>query len=227
MALLAAGELSQTIRGQLRARDWQPRAEVRGPAHLLLPGGSLPGSDPGTLARRGAVRRFTGDPVPLADLTGIIERARHAERVLWPADVHGAIRYTILFAANRIAGLVPGLYLADEQDDDGSGPRLVSDNELMSVLRAAYGDAPCLVFVCANFAAARHPGGPGYGPLLIRAGTLGHAVWLSAIDAGLGGCVYGAPHHRVTDIARWADDDWSRHVFTAALGVPAQEGPGQ
>lgn len=226
MALLAAGELSQAILRQLRARGGQPRDGVRGPEHQPVTAQAWPpGSDPGSLARRRSDRRFTGDPVPLADLALIIGRAREAERVLWPTDAHGAIRYTILFAAYRIAGLAPGLYLANEREDDGFCLLLTADDWL-GVLRAAYSDAACLVFVCADFTAACCPGSPGYGPLLIRAGTLGHAVWLSAIDVGLAGCVYGAPHHHVTDVLR-RTDDWSRHVFTTALGVPAQEDPGQ
>jgi nitroreductase len=217
MPLIPAGELHRTVLAGLRVREVRPdQAWHRRPATTW----PLASADD-ALARRRAVREFSDDAVASQDVATIVERAREAERVVWPADAHGMIRYTILVAAYRITGLAPGLYLTSGDSTTGAFSKLAADPWPDS-LRLAYNNAAFLVLICADISAASQPGAPGYGPLLIRAGTLGYAAWLSAISLGLAGCVYAGPHHRVTEAVRRLDGR-SNHVFTASLGRRAAQ----
>jgi nitroreductase len=206
MPLMTAGELPRHIEALLGTRE--ASASRRGTQVTSWP----LGSPEEVLRRRRATRAFSTDPVPRHDLALIVDRARQAEQALWPAGGHGAIDYTILAAAFRITGLPPGLYRTGR---DGDLAPLAAP--WLNTLRLAYADAACLLLICADVTAACRAGGPGYGPLLVRAGTLGHGVWLAAIDLGLAGCVYAGPHHQVTGAARLAGSG-CRHLFTASVG---------
>jgi hypothetical protein len=172
----------------------------------------------GVLARRRAVRRFSGDEVDPRDVATIAGRAREAERALWPAEAHGTIGFTLLVAAFRVTGLVPGLYLAGDEASEPSAALAAAG--WLDELRGAYADAAFLLLICADIAAACRAGEPGYGPLLIRAGTVGYGAWLAGVSMGLAGCLYAAPHYLVTQAIREADGR-SNHVFTASLGWAA------
>lgn len=211
MPMMPAGQVSLGVAALLRAREGGADAAARS-AVAPWPLESVDG----VLARRRAVRQFAGDPADLRDVTTIAARARAAERALWPAGAHGTISYTLLVAAFRVTGLVPGLYLA--QDDATAEPfTKLADIAWLDELRDAYADAAFLLLICADIPAACRIGGPGYGPLLIRAGTIGHGAWLTGVSLGLTGCLYAAPHHRVTQAIRQVDGR-SNHVFTASLG---------
>jgi nitroreductase len=212
MPLISTGELPRSVLALLEARGSQPEQTCPPFAATAWP---LEAPE-NVLARRRAVRQFTDDAVAPQDVETIVEHARQAERSVWPAEAHGVIGYTLVVAAFRITGLVPGLYLVSADPAAGSFSMLASGPWLDS-LRAAYADAACLLLICADIAAACRPGAPGYGPLLIRAGTLGHGAWLSAISLGLAGCVYAGPHHRVTEAVRLVDAR-SNHIFTTSLG---------
>lgn len=210
MPVIPAGELALIVHALLGDRQGPAGQSAPGqdrhclPAHWPLPGAW------DVLAQRRAVRQFTSESVALRDVLTIAEQARDAEHAIWPAAVHGDIDYTILIAAFRVAGLEPGLYLA------GREPASVPFPEL-DELRTAYADAACLLLICADISAAGPPDGPEYGPLLIRAGTIGYGAWLTAIRLGLAGCVYAAAHHQVTAAARLVDARLN-HVFTASAG---------
>jgi hypothetical protein len=219
MPLTPAGQLSHSVLDLLKLRDGRPD-ETQQPL-MTVPWPSGAAND--ALARRRAVRHFTDEPISLPALATVIEHARAAGQTVWPAEVHGLVEYTILIAAFRVTGLDPGLYLAggDTKTDPFSRP---TDAPWLDSLRAAYADAACLLLICANITAACRTGGPGYGPLLIRAGTIGYAAWLSAISLGLAGCVYARPHYRVTEVARLVDGR-SNHVFTISLGTAPTHEP--
>jgi hypothetical protein len=172
------------------------------------------------LARRRATRDYTGDALSQRDLATVIERAFAAELALWPGERHGEIGFTIVVAAFRVEGLVSGLYIADPDKGINVNPAQ-SEPLILEQLRSAYTNAACLVGVCADFAAAG-AGKPGYGPLLIRAGTVGYGAWLAAVDIGFAGCAFGAPHHAITEVAQLFDS-CSRHVFTVAVGTAAPQ----
>ncbi|MBV9451290.1 MAG: hypothetical protein JO345_35930 [Streptosporangiaceae bacterium] len=212
MPLIPAGELSLDVRALLGTREGHPDG---GP--YSRPATAWPiGSADAVLARRRAVRQFTDGAVAPQGVQTIIERAREAERAVWPAEAHGAIEYTVLVAALRMTGFAPGLYLS--VDDSAAGPfSELAAAPWLDSLRAAYADAACLLLICADISAAGRSGSTQYGPLLIRAGTLGYGAWLSAISLGLAGCVYAGPHHRITEAVRLVDGR-SNHIFTVSLG---------
>ncbi|MEU8813737.1 hypothetical protein [Actinoplanes sp. NPDC048796] len=74
--------------------------------------------------------------------------------------------------------------------------------------------APVILAVRGDLVRACSPAGPGYGGLLVAAGALGYAAWLSALSVGLSASVYGA----TTEAAGRAG---LRHLFTVAIGRAA------
>jgi hypothetical protein len=213
MPLTPADELSHSVLDLLKLRDGRP---VETQQRLMTVPWPL-GAANDVLACRRAVRHFTDEPISLADVATIIEHARTADQTVWPAEVHGSMKYTILIAAFRVNGLDPGLYLAGGDTNTDPFSRL-TDTPWLDSLRVAYADAACLLLICGDISAACRTDGSGYGPLLIRAGTIGYAAWLSAISLGLAGCVYARPHYRVTEAVRPVDGG-SNHVFTTSLGT--------
>jgi hypothetical protein len=85
------------------------------------------------------------------------------------------------------------------------------------LLRERYAPAPVLFAVCGDLTWACSPDGPGYGGLLVSAGALGHAIWLSALSIGLAASVFGGPCDDITEAPRPVDPDM-RHLFTVAVG---------
>ena len=217
--LIPAGQLSQTVSDLLAVRR-PPLAAAQTAAHRAA---AWPLGEPDeVLARRWATRRFTAEPVSPRDLGVMTARALRADEALWPSSRHRELRFTILLAALRVSGLAPGLYRW-APGETGAWAELDEDPWL-SDLPGRYADAPCLVFVCAAIGPACAPDGPGYGPLLVRAGTIGHALWLSALSGGLAGCLFAAPHYRVTAAVR-ALDGQTNHILTVALGHAAGSAP--
>jgi hypothetical protein len=239
MPLIPSGEVPQRIAQALAVRGGLSHAG-RGPstatatntAPETIPNGNMRGGDPAchhppwlpgsiesVMVGRRAVHQFADDELSRQQLTAIADSAYKAEQTVWPAETHGTIRFTILAAAYRVSTLRPGLYLVDPAAADDAFQPLTAGPWLES-LREVYADAACLMLVCADFSGACRTDGPGYGPLVIRAGTLGYGAWLSAVGLGLAGCVYGATHYRVTETVRQLHAQ-SRHMFTVAVGRPA------
>jgi hypothetical protein len=180
----------------------------------------LPGSIDATLARRRSVRKFRRDPVPESMVEAAVTAARDAEAATWPASSHGAFRFEILVAACAVEGVARGLHATSS----GAGLRpLGTYDACLRSLPALYADVPVLLLICGDLnGVCRAGGASGYASMLTRAGTIGYAAWLWAVSAGLAGSVYAAASHEVTGAARELDPNL-RHLFTLALGAPAEQ----
>lgn len=191
----------------------------RRPAHMHDGLGWLPGSLDETLIGRRSVREFSTDPLPRSHLSAVIAAALDADAATWPAHPHGAVTFEILVAVFRVDGLAAGVYACR----GGHHAMLAGPGSAwFDALRGQYADAPVLLLICGDLnQACRAADSAGYPSMLVRSGTIGYAAWLWAISAGLAGSVYGGASHRVTDVARKLDPNL-RHLFTVALGTPAQ-----
>jgi hypothetical protein len=157
------------------------------------------------------VRHFSRHPVSLAQVRTIVTSAYATERRDWPLTVHGDPKL--------VTRLRQGMHLVKPP---GRG-RLsaLPDAAWLPELRREYADAPVLLHICGDLeAAGQIGGGSGYGALLVRAGALGHAAWLSAVSAGLAGATFGYASHRVTETARLAGRGL-HHLMTVAIGMPS------
>jgi hypothetical protein len=193
-------------------RDRRQANTPRGP-------GWLPGSLDETLRHRRSVREFSADPLPKSQLDAVVAAALDADAAMWPAPSHGAVTWEILTAAFHVGGLDPGVYARrGGRDAVLAGPGCAS----FGALRRQYADAPVLLLICADLNQACRAAGPaGYPAALVRSGTIGYAAWLRTISVGLACSVYGGASHWVTGVARQLDPNL-RHLFTVALGTPAQ-----
>jgi hypothetical protein len=207
--LIPRHEPADAVADMVRRRVPLPAAATgpEAPRPTLPPGRPLEE----VLAGRTSVRDFTDEPVERAELAAVLARARAAQRDQWPAAVHGDPGLHLAVAARRVPGLAPGLY---DWPADGTPRPFNPVPAPRDTLADTYTPAPVLVLVCGS---VTRVGGAAAGGLLVRAGALGHAVWLAARTHGLECSVFGAA---------WAPArrafPGSRHLFTVALGHPAR-----
>ncbi|ETK37760.1 hypothetical protein [Microbispora sp. ATCC PTA-5024] len=206
MPLIPIDEPARAVAGLLGGRQ-----DIR-PARPAAHAGPSAEQVARVLRCRRAVRSF-GEEAISADL--LLQVIDDAPRLWTPYNEHELV---LLVGASHVRGMAEGLYRVGQ----GACALLASDCGLGAV-REFYGDGAASVFVCGDVGAACAPRGVGYGGLLVRAGALGHACWLSAISSGLVGCAYGGTCGEITKAAdRWRPG--LRHLFTVTLGfAPAPE----
>lgn len=177
------------------------------------------------LAGRSAVRTF-GARRPTARLVAaVVALALEHVACHWPVDVHGPPP-GLLLAAFDVAGLEPGIHRW-KGSDSADGFRVLAQPSWFGDLQGRYCAAPAMFLLHGSPLRA---GAGGYGDLLVRVGSLGHALWLAARTYGLDACAFGGPSPEVTALLRTsadaADADVStdvaeRHLFTLAAGYAA------
>lgn len=164
------------------------------------------------LGGRRSVRAFEERPLERQRLLSVLERANATQRRQWPHACHSEAGLRLLIAARRINGLPEGLYDAPPDRIPTTPPLAV----LPDGLAQDYVDAPALVLVCGDSTANAHVAA---GDLLVRAGSLGYAVWLAARTHGLECSVFGAANAAVR-VAAARFRPGIRHLFTVAVGYP-------
>jgi hypothetical protein len=212
MALIPAAETHSAVADLLRGRDTSSGPRPAGsPERQTQDDGrrryefSRPLDE--ILSERRSVREFADAQVTQAELRWIAESALACERRVWHPGQHGSTPLFLLATVFRVTGLAPGLY-----DCPGFEARAASGAELEG-LRERYADAAALLHVCGRITTE-------YPQCVTRAGSLGYAAWLAAIDGGLAGSVYGGGCALVTAAARRSVPG-SRHLFTVAVGFGA------
>lgn len=203
-------------------REWpKPTARPRSPRS-----GSPPVACPAAdtiLADRRSVRQFASRPIPAALLADACQNATRVERAYWPAEVHGDAGLRLAVATARADGLATGVHtlsIATAEFNYLTGAALVGE------LQQEYANAPALVLVCAEYVRDREVlPRSSYQSTVMRAGMLGYAVLLNAMAAGLCGCPFGRAMSQVpiTLSARYARP--VHHLFTIAIGWPAEAEP--
>jgi len=214
MPLVAAGSQVTRIAALLNEARTGQEAAARTPRavaerqHALTAG-------PGHQDQNEPAAFLPADAIWLAQLETIIARALTVYDRSWPSAGSGPASLTVLVAVSRVIGLVPGVYVVGHTDGIGL-TRLADCGD--DIDPAKYGNAAAALHICGDLADACRGGVPGYGTLLVRAGMLGHAAWLSAQSAGLAGATYAMASRHVTGIARDADPAL-RHLMSVALGA--------
>ncbi len=226
MPLVSEADLQREIGRSLGNR--RAAAGAYGPG--ILParprrGILLPLAD--ALAARRSVREFAAGPFPRADLDFLLAHPAAEMKRVWPAAPAGtttsaarpAFGLVTLVIAARVTGLDAGVYTAG----GAAGMARLAGIPESRALYGLYASAPVLFAICGDVGWATGADGPGYGGLLVAAGALGHATWLSALSAGYGASVYGGAAEELTYVARRAGPGL-RHLFTVAAGYPAAAG---
>lgn len=214
----------------LRALADAPAATARpasdaaaGAAALPLPRVTPAAADPlATIARRRSVRRFAAAPLPLRDLSAVLQ----ALRLDRPALLSPAVRADVVVHA--VDGLAPGAYRYRPRDHALLPRRRGID--LRSAARAAaldqdvIGDAAAVLVLCidrAMLAADASGAARGYRHAFLEAGLVGERVYLEAGARGLGACAVGAFYddEAAALVALDPSREWVVHF--AALGLPS------
>lgn len=192
-----------------------PRTPVTAPAVTPVPLEEV-------LLTRRSVREFTDRPVASAVLGAVLDTAEAAQRTQWPAGEHGDAELEPLLLVRRVEGLAPGVFGRQRGEfvaRPGAGAHSAE-------LAREYADAAVLVLVLGPVARAEDT---AYGGLLVRAGALGHAIWLASRTHGLDCSVYGRAYHGAGGLLSGSDTGRGsgprqRHLFTVALGHAAGSG---
>ncbi|WP_405614234.1 nitroreductase family protein [Streptomyces sp. NBC_01508] len=167
------------------------------------------------LRGRRSVREFAPRAVAARTLSDVLARAHLAQDRQWPRPRHGAAGLRTVVAAGRVAELSRGPHLWNP--DSGFTPLTTSDPRsalLIEELADAYTPAPAHVMICGS---PRDVDPAAYAGLLVRAGALGHAIWLAARTHGLDCSLWGGASNPVTRALRdTAPAD--RHLFMVAMG---------
>jgi nitroreductase len=207
------------------SRRESPKPAARhGPAESQSPpvAGSAPDK---VLASRRSARQFAGRPVPAALLADACQTAMRVEQAYWPPEVHGEAGLRLAVATARVDGLAEGLHTFSGATAEFG---YLASAAPVGELQQEYANAPALVFVCAERAGDREVlPRSSYQSMVVRAGTLGYAVLLNAMSAGLCGCPFGRAMSRVPSALSAAYTGPVRHLFTIAIGWPAEAEPWQ
>jgi hypothetical protein len=207
-------------------REWPKPTSRPGPPKSESPPVACSAPDK-ILADRRSVRQFGCRPVPAALLADACQNAMRLERAYWPTEVHGDSGLRLAVATARVDGLAAGLHTLSVATAEF---RYLADTgaPLAGELQQEYANAPALVLVCAENVRNRDVlPRSSYQSTVMRAGALGYAVLLNAMAAGLCGCPFGRAMSQVPTTlgARYARP--VHHLFTIAIGWPAEAEPSQ
>lgn len=144
------------------------------------------------LQQRVSVRHFAPERVELDRVAAVLRAAALGDLREWPQESARPLRLRLL--AWRVTGLSPGIYSYVVERHalrfDGPAPDPVADGPDLT-LQPEFADAPFLLFITGDLAAALHThGSAGYPQLLLRGGAAGQRAWLAAIGAGLCGVTF-------------------------------------
>jgi hypothetical protein len=158
-------------------------------------------------------------------LADACHNAMRVDQAFWPPEAHGDAGLRIAVAAAHVDGLAKGAHafsMATAEFDYLAGPALADE------LQVEYANAPAFVLVCADRVRGRDaPPQSTYQSTLIRAGSLGYAALLNAMTGGLCGCPFGRAISQVPITLSASYGRPVHHLFTIALGWPAEAEPPQ
>ncbi|MGE3508718.1 MAG: nitroreductase family protein [Vicinamibacterales bacterium] len=159
---------------------------------ILLPQPRTAGSIADVMQQRVSVRHFAREPVALDQIAAVLKAAAAGDAREWPLESARPLQLRLL--AWRVSGLPAGVYSYGGERHvlrfDGPAPDPVVDGPDLT-LQPEFAEAPFILFITGNLAAAlRAHGSAGYPQLLLRGGSAGQRAWLAAIGAALCGVTF-------------------------------------
>ncbi len=160
------------------------------------------------MAERTSLRFYSEEFVDLAQIATILSVASAGDEQDWSQEIAAGVTLNLLVVAWRVHDLAPAIYRYVAVDHTleyvGTAPNQQTEGKEL-VLQTEFADAPVIVLITGNLAAActRH-GSWGHRQLLLRAGAAGHRLWLSSLGVGLVGTVFAGflprAAHRVVGV---------------------------
>ncbi|WP_326613886.1 hypothetical protein OG949_37135 [Streptomyces scopuliridis] len=177
---------------------------------------SVPGqwADPrqGLPAQRAPAHAFAPTQVDDGQVLALLDGAWSIHRAALPRGGTGPDVFAVVGHRPSSAGRGGDLYSA------GTAGTPVIEMPRLPLLSGLYMDAPLLLLVCGDLrGVGDSPTASGYPALLSGAGALGHALWLTALSAGLGGRIFTSGCRSATTAVR-RHRPGMRHLLTVAVG---------
>ena len=160
------------------------------------------------MVERTSLRFYSEQDVELAQVGTILQVANAGDEQDWSQEIAAGVTLHLLVVAWRVQGLTPAVYryAAASHALEYVGPAPNQQTEGIDlVLQTEFADAPVIVLITGNLAAAceRH-GAWGHRQMLLRAGAAGHRLWLASLGVGLVGTVFAGflprAAHRVAGV---------------------------
>ncbi len=174
------------------------------------------------MMERTSLRFYAEKPVELEQIATILNVASAGDEQDWSQEIAAGVTLHLLLVAWCVKDLAPAIYRyvpgahqlayvasAPDQRTEGTG----------LVLQTEFADAPAIVLITGNLAAAsaRH-GAWGHRQLLLRAGSAGQRLWLSSLGIGLVGTVFAGFLPRAAHRAVGVDGYRNAGLFAYATG---------
>ncbi|HEX3683714.1 MAG TPA: SagB family peptide dehydrogenase [Bryobacteraceae bacterium] len=144
------------------------------------------------LGKRRSLREYADEPIGAGQLETMLYYAHSGDAAEWQEEHECGLQLTYLTLVRRVSGLKPAVYRYDPVRHALAyrRPALSRDETIELLVQGEYADAPLLIWIAGNLAAAcaRH-GAHGHRQLLVRAGAAGNRLWMAALGAGLKGSI--------------------------------------
>jgi SagB-type dehydrogenase family enzyme len=144
------------------------------------------------LAVRRTTRAFSLTPVPITNLSTMLFHATRHDTALWPHMSDAGVLLDYIILAQHVSGVPAGIY---EYVPTGHQLLRVACALSRTQLRELFVqpeliDAPVIIWITGYLAAAcRYSGSYGHRQLMVRAGAVGHRLWMSALGLGMTGAL--------------------------------------
>lgn len=177
------------------------------------------------LARRRSIRNYSRRPVELNAIATALHYAFLGDTTAWP-DEYGLgfpLQYFVL--ARHVLGIEPAVYLydADRHSLARTRPALSREETVDLLVQSEFADAPVLLWITGNLAAAcAEDGAKGHRHLLLRAGAAGHRMWMAALSLGLSGAILAGLIPGAARRSLGIDGYTTASLFACALGYESE-----
>ena len=183
------------LHSQPRAIPSDLRASILSDERIILPP-PLTESQPlyDSIVGRTSLRFYSEQTLSAEQVATMLYSASLGDRQDWPEEIEAGLDLRLLLVAWRVEGIAPAVYQYELEQHTlvavGPAPDQKTEGTNI-VLQTEFADAPVIVIITGNLAAASRRHGPwGHRQLLLRAGSAGHRLWFASLGVGLVGTVF-------------------------------------
>ena len=147
-----------------------------------------------SMRQRVSTRFFTSEPLKLVHLATLLQSAQDGDQHDWSQEKETGVFLQFTVVAWRVENCPPAVYCYESHSHALVPIHTIPDQTTEAknlVLQVEFADAPVIILITGNLAAASaRYGAWGHRQLLIRAGTAGQRLWFASLGLGLAGTVF-------------------------------------
>jgi SagB-type dehydrogenase family enzyme len=179
----------------------------------------------GALNQRSSIRRFSARSPSEFDIRTVLQTAlTYSVLRGFPLEINVLVQ--------RSSGLRPGVYVYNSQDQSLTKRYQPLSKERTGELffQQGYDETPVIIWISGDIRKISNIDGGGYQTLLVRAGLLGHRLWMASLGLGLAGVLMaGISSDAGNQSNQWIDQNQTcllaflcgyPSVYDQASGVP-------